>query len=253
MGFYTRDGLVHALSKYGVWGSLIDRGFAPRLEFGHLDRRRERLQVWDDERGDLLVELVCQFADLKPRAGAAVASDGSVWRMLAVEWLLMQNPRRPFVDPAARLPGQRHPGLGLGRSVMALLEVMAGRLDRDGLLAFPEHYHNGFFYDRRFAFVDPQRQGELKALERDLGGLTLAEASWAVDAGLVTDQETGAPYVWRGEEMVRAMRGVAESYFAASSYRQIVATVAAKRHYAVRRDALAVVMQKVAMETLQRE
>src|SRR5205814_9382773 len=128
--------------------------------------------------------------------------DGETLELIAIEWLLMQNPSAHFGEKRPRLPEQNYPGLGIGREVMALLKIMTERLEREGMLAFPEHYHNGVIYNHDFRFFSPEREGELIALKRDLHNLSLSEASWAVEEGLVIDERTQKPYKWRGEEMI---------------------------------------------------
>ena len=61
--------------------------------------------------------------------------------LLRIEWLLMQNPRARFTAQRPRLPGQKHPGLGLLADVIALLIVACDRLQLGGLLFVPAHYH----------------------------------------------------------------------------------------------------------------
>src|SRR5689334_1469499 len=46
----------------------------------------------------------------------------------------------------AQLPGQRHPGLGVGNNIHDLLVFLSKSKKRDGLLNVPEHFHNGYLY-----------------------------------------------------------------------------------------------------------
>src|SRR5262249_34611670 len=158
------------------------------------DQSRHLLKVTDGEDGPLLVELICRYAGLKVRRSRNGLSAGSIMELIAVEWLLLQNPRADFSRGKARLPGQEHPGLGIGREIMILLEIMNERLDREGLLVFPEYYHNGVLYNHGLKFFSPQMEGEMAALNRDLSPLNLSEASWAVEQGMVYDADTREIY-----------------------------------------------------------
>lgn len=109
--------------------------------------------------------------------------------VVVVEWLLMQNPRRVFTKDRPRLPGQRHPGTGLGRIIAQLLWLMCRRIGRDGLINIPERFHLDELYARAgWIAVDPEHerftQGVLAASE----GLSLAARAWAMERGFVTDE-----------------------------------------------------------------
>lgn len=196
LDYYSRKGLEEALKQYGVLDRIAALGFQPRTATRRLDSTAHLLRMTDAPSGAVLVELVARLETVK------LPPDGGSADVIAIDWLLMQNPRGAFSAERPRLPGQDHPGLGLGRVVIVLLAIMADRLEREGLLAFPEFYHLGLLYGERFRFRDPAREGELRALRRDLAGLDLATASWAVELGLVTDGRTGSPYRWQADVMV---------------------------------------------------
>lgn len=242
LDFYSRSGMELALREYGLWSRLEARGHQLELEFAregpwrHVFRLRDRGLPSDE---NLLVELCARFLTL-------VGHEGGVWpatldraEALAIEWLMMQNPRATFTPLRPPLPGQAYPGLGIGRDVMGLLEIMAERLGREALIAVPQHYHNGFLYDRRFRFVDPAREGELHALERDLAGLDLATASWAVELGLVDDLERGDVFRWRPEEMLRPLTPRLSTWFESEEWRNQRRAAFLARRFRVRSEGLA--------------
>ena len=65
-----------------------------------------------------------------------------------------------------------------------------------------DHDHNAHLYSRMMLSLEPEAQGFLEALGRDLAHLPLAAASEAVDRGLVLDAATGRPVRWEGSEQV---------------------------------------------------
>lgn len=202
LDYYSRRGLWNALEAYGLNDELRRRGLRPELALDLADADHHALRVTDGPGGPLLIELVASLADLRASRDLGPLAAGHALPVVAIEWLLMQDPRHDFTPERPALPGQDHPGLGLGRTVLALLELSCERLGRQGLLVFPEHYHNAVLYRSRFRFLDPAREGEQEALERDLGALGLAGASWALEEGRVVDEATGAPHPWRAEEMI---------------------------------------------------
>jgi hypothetical protein len=231
LNYYSKQGLIDALSRYGTFERLRNKGFDPHLSLHGLDSGRHILRVRDGVEGPLIIELVSRFVSLKVRNSFNRLAAGEVLELLAIEWLLLQNPRRQFDENKPRLPGQKFPGSGIGREIMTLLKIMTERLEREGMLAFPEHYHNGLLYDREFLYFSPEREGELKALERDLSGLTLGEASWAVEKRLVIEKQTGKPYRWRGEEMIWPASDRLKEYFNSGEYRETVDRIISERHY----------------------
>ena len=192
LGFYSEEGLEHALHRYGVLEQLKRFGFGPfRVVIADSEGLGDKMQVFgDDEKGTahLLFETLLEK---KRVAGAEV---------LYVHWLTLRNPRARFSPSRPPLPGQEVPGLGLAREAGVLLSRMAVRLGLAGVAYRPANYHTA--YQGRFAlhFVDPQRQGRFEALVRDLAKISLLAATTAVAAGRV--KMNASPYAWEADEMV---------------------------------------------------
>jgi hypothetical protein len=122
--------------------------------------------------------------------------------LLRIEWLLLQNPRLPFTVDRPRLPGQKYPGLGLLTDIIALLIVACDRLQLDGLLFVPSHFHTASQGRKHLRFVHPEHDGLIRALDKALAGLNLAEATNAVATQRVVDARTGKKFEWRPMPMV---------------------------------------------------
>jgi acetoin utilization deacetylase AcuC-like enzyme len=194
LGFYTAAGMEHALERFGILDQLARLGYAHfRIEFDHAGPG-ERVRVFGEAEGreHLLVETV-----LERRRVAG-------YPVLYVHWLSLRNPRAQFSDRRPRLPGQDVPGLGLAREAGEMLALMALRLGLTGVAYRPAHFHTAFPSRDHFAFADPVRQGRFEALVRDLGDLTLLDATRAVDEGRVLMD--GEPYAWEPDEMVFWLR-----------------------------------------------
>jgi hypothetical protein len=247
LNYYTRQGLSDALERYGTFERLQKRGFDPYLSFSRR-HPQSRIKVTDGKKGPTLIELVARFVSLKPRSTLNGINTGDTIELIAIEWLMMQNPKGFFDDKKRRLPGQQYPGLRIGREIMALLTIMTERLEREGLLAFPEHYHNGLLYDREFRYFSPEREGELRALQRDLKDLSLSEASWAVEEGLVIDSITRKPYKWRGEEMIWPFSKRLQDYFNSVEYTIKTDSVTAGKRYLFDPKKLEKLMNRVKSE-----
>lgn len=195
LGICSRQGLELTLERAGVLERLRQLGFAhPALTFDleHAGGETARITDGGPDGGDLL-------AELRLRIDRRSAPDLA---MLRIEWLLLQNPREIFLPARPRLPGQEHPGLGMLRDVIALLAVACERLQLDGVLWVPAHYHTAAQGRRTSRFLDPADEGLFRALERAVAGLPLPAAAFAVEQGRVVDDTTGAPYAWQPMRVV---------------------------------------------------
>lgn len=199
LGFYSAEGIEHAWSRYGLFDHLERLGFYDFRVAIDLTEGRDRLRLYGrhaPEAGELagkpkehmLIECVLERAVVDERP------------VLLVHWLTMQNPTIPFGDDVRPLPGQRHPGLGLGREAAEILRLMAQRLGLVGVAFQPSWYHMAHVAPGACQFVDPARQGRFEALKRDLADVPLADATRAVADGRVFFE--GEPYEWEPGDMV---------------------------------------------------
>lgn len=230
LGYFSRSGLVRLGLKFGVVDVLRKKGFKPVMQLPPAEAPQHLLRIYDRETTPehLLVEIAAHLE--QSQAKRELALPQREYRFLVIDWMLLQNPRETFSAHRPRLPGQTYPGLRIGEHIGDVLFLCAERLGQDGMLTFPNHYHNGVLYARRMQFANPQRQAELEALGRDLSSLSLAERSWAVELGCVLD-DAGKPYVWRGSEMIYPLTPVLVKHFKSPEYRARVDAAAARLHY----------------------
>lgn len=189
LGFYSAEGLEHALHRYGVLGELRRMGYGPFRAELHKEGVGQSARLVDAPSGQTLIEVVLERAEV---AGA---------RVLYVHWLTLRNPRAKFSPERPALPGQDVPGLGLAPEIEEMLLRMAARLGLEGLAFRPAAYHLAFAGRATLRFVDPARQGRFEALVDLLARMPLVEATRAVAEGRVLLD--GKPYAWEAEEMVK--------------------------------------------------
>ncbi|MFT7624572.1 MAG: acetoin utilization deacetylase AcuC-like enzyme [Myxococcota bacterium] len=190
LGYYTVHGVELGLEHFGISPHLRRLGYDPlEVELG-LATEGERCRVFGmaDGRRHLLVELVVEATE--------VAGE----RALFVNWLTLRHPATAFARGTPALPGQEVPGLGLARETAELLRRIAQRLNLRGVAIVPAWYHVAYAARHDMHFVDPQRQGRLQALVRDLAGVALQEATRAVAEDRVLLD--GEPYIWEAVPMV---------------------------------------------------
>ncbi len=190
LGFYTADGLEHALEAYGLLDHLRRLGYRRfRVRLGTASAGDSaQLYGFADGREHLLVDLVLSARPMGER------------QVLHVEWLSLRHPRARFSPHRPALPNQEVPGLGLSRDIGTMLVRAAARLGLGGVAFRPSSYHVAYASRTWLRFVDPVRQGRFEALLRDLGGLPLPEVTRAIAEGRV--HLCGEPYRWEPDEMI---------------------------------------------------
>ncbi len=223
LGRLDSTALRRELDDAGVLSALEARGYPdPEIRIDEHEGEH-RVVVAPCEGGESLIELRMAEGGL-PVNDPALRDQGiEVLSVLSVHWLSLQDPRDVFTAERPPLPGQRHPGLRLGRQLYLRVIGWAAAWGKDALLNYPEYFHNARFYAPPFSFLSPAEQGRFEALCRDLAALPVAEASGAVEAGRVVDDSTGEPVEWAPGEMIAPVTEPVRRYLAGAAYRDAAA------------------------------
>jgi hypothetical protein len=218
LGLWDEGAAERALEAGGVLAAIRARVGAPVRVRVDADEGLLRVHRADRPEGPdaLLVEVKARLERVPPERLRRLGFPAG--EVLAIDWILMQDPGSAFPARRGALPGQRHPGLGLGREAIGVFRRAAARLGAGAVLGIPRHYHAAAIYHILFAFADPLAEGRFQALARDLAGLPLAEAARAVEDGRVCDAASGEPLRWAGEEMVMPIAEPVRAYFADPRY-----------------------------------
>ena len=193
LGFYTAYGLELAFERYGFFDLLRKKGYPRhRVELNTRGGVGEAVTVrTDDARRLVLMELIVrEMREVPP------------YRLLSIEWLLLQDPLARATLERPLLPGQDHPGLGGTRVVMGMLAMAAERLRFDGLTFVPAHYHTAAQARATLRFLDPRDEALFVAIKEALGARTLSEATRLIAAGGLVNADTGEPFSWKPARMV---------------------------------------------------
>jgi hypothetical protein len=192
---YSVAGIRRVITEYGLEAKLAAQGLSDvEVSIEHEDAFRHRLLIHLRDPAAKVREVM----DLRVHlCTLGLPGDPTPFEIAAVEWLLMQNPRRSFTRERPRLPGQRFPGTGLGRDVGQLLVLLCKRIGRAGLVTVPEHFHLAELYARGgYAAVAEDDEHALFDLTEATAALTLGQRAWAIERGCVFDEDDEpVPYV----------------------------------------------------------
>jgi hypothetical protein len=235
LGHYTENDILSLLEKFGILAALKAKGFANLIiVIEPIDAFTQALKIFNEAaKGEnSLAEFRLREV---PFSHHCIAAE-TPWRMLAMEWVMLQNPQADFIAERPRLPGQRHPGLGVAKRVLQLLVHLAKQHHLAGVLNFPEFFHNAYLYLEHFYYCNPQLKGLVLALRRDLIELSLAELSWAIYLGCVIDANTGQTYEWQADALVLPLEEKMKKYFHDEDYEQAVYRTMAEARFVLNRE-----------------
>lgn len=219
LGYYARDGIEAAMEAYGIYDRLRARGYRTFEVVFDLQPFHHGLKVMAD--GLLVAD--CRLRRMRGAADPCIAAFQRNFMpdLLLVEWLALTDRRAEFGPERPRLPGQTHPGTGIGGEVFILLFICARRLGLHGLIDVPERFHNAVIYRRRMTFIDPVFEGRFERLLSLVNGAhTLSSVAWALEEGRVVDESTGAPVLWAPREQLLSIDSRVEAYFELPAWRR---------------------------------
>lgn len=216
LDFYSEQGLRLSLKRYGLVAKLRELGYEQiDLKYGVRDDGSHFLVVFEPPFRE--ENKIGEFIARKVRFEG-------VFPCLKIEWLCLQNPRQAFTPDKPRLPGQRYPGLGLGRDVLSMIMLMAIRLKYDALVNVADHFHNAYIYTNSFYFHNPADAGRLEALAGFMksSGLTLAQTAWALEQDRIYLSGETVPFHWEPAPQILPLRTALETRYQEKDYIQAV-------------------------------
>lgn len=217
LDYYSATGVEYALGRYGVLRKLRTKGFSNlRVEVDPKDPSHQVVRISGDKGGSThaLAEIVVRLRHLDLPEGL---EGGEPLRLLALEWMQLQDPTRDFTLERPALPGQDHPGLGLAYDVQELLIQACHRLGLDGLVSHPSRFHIAILCGPQYRFLDPTVEGRYRALQPRVAHLALDEASRAIEGGTIAWPD-GVAVTWDAKELVLPISPRLQDYFTSDTY-----------------------------------
>jgi hypothetical protein len=224
LGRYTLKEVMAVLAKKSFFREAKKRNLWPikyRLDSSEYPVQR-LLIYWQEEHPDkVIVDLKIREGDVKFLAPEKHGYPLPSQRCLLFEWLTLQNPRLSFDDKHLPLPGQTRPGLSLSKKILEVFLYLSKLIQIDGLVAFPAYFHNALLFSRYFYFVNPIREGEVKAIRKQFNHVPFRQLAWAVYLGCLI-KASGQVYEWNAEEQVFPLSDELKGYIDSKLYKEIV-------------------------------
>lgn len=239
LGKYTITEVEAALGKRNFYREAQKRDLFPLVfdlsatETPSL--QRFRIYHRSKQADHLIVDLKIKEGRFRPKSPTDIPFSFDPFQFLFLEWLTLQNPKLSFQSGYAPLPGQNKPGLGLGRKVLEQFVYLARLNGNSGLLAFPAYFHNAILFSRRFFFLNPEKEAEVRAISRMFREIGFKKLAWIIHLDALYRAD-GTIYTWEAEEQICPLHPVLKKYFASPSYRGTVKRLVAQSAFTVRWD-----------------
>ncbi len=223
LGRYDETDLLRMFTEAGAIAAVERRGFSQvAFELDGSGGALVHARLLASKHGERYALLDACLTELHLEPGHPAAPGFAVdvpVELIVVYWLREQDPTVEFDALHSRLPLQEHPGLGVLRRAFRVAVRIARELGKDGIAALPKFFHDAaiFYRSRLFLFLDPREQGRLEALLRDLGGLSLADATLAFLGDAVRDCD-GAVVRWQPTLQVLPLSAALTDAFHSPAY-----------------------------------
>ena len=225
LGRFTLGEVLSVLGKKSFFREARKRGLWPlAFELDSSAGPLQRLKIFLREKTpeNLIVDLKIREGRFTPPGPPIPHFPKRELKALFLEWLTLQNPVEAFTETRGALPGQQHPGLGIGKKVVDVFVYLAKLLRMDCILAFPAYYHNAVLFSRFFHFLRPGKEAEVQAIRRTFGRLPVRQLAWAVHLNCLKCGGAEAAYEWTADVQVFPLARDLRDYFGSKHYREAV-------------------------------
>ena len=235
LGKYSLNEVLAVLTKRSFLKDARKRKLWPlAFDLDSSEFPLQRFQIFYKEKSpeNLIVDLKIKEGIFQPKKELDISSFLKQCKFLILDWLTLQNPLQNFTLERPALPGQKYPGLSLGKKVMDVFIYLA-RLNRnDGILAFPAYLHNALLFLRYFNFLNPDKEAEVIAIKNSFPEVTFKQLAWIVHLGCLRSKDNKI-YEWEAEEQVYPMKKTLRDYFDSKEYRKRVKEAEKDYHFSI--------------------
>jgi hypothetical protein len=224
LGRYSIPEAIAVLGKRNFLKEARKRNLWPlAFDLDSSDYPVQRFQIFLEERKpeNRIVDLKIREGRLAHKEYLHLEPAFYKYDFLIFEWLCLQNPLLGFSEKRPPLPGQEYPGLALGKKVVDLFVYLARLTRKDGLLAFPAYFHNALLFSRYFRFLNPEKFGEVLAVEKAFPRVPFKQLAWIVYLNCLR-YNGDKVYEWKAEEQVYPINKTLKAYFDSRNYKNRV-------------------------------
>jgi hypothetical protein len=221
LGRYSMTEVLAVLGKRNFFKEAEKRGLWPlAFDLDSSNYPVQRFRIFHEQKkpDKVIVDLKIREGHLIPKDYLHLEPSFFRYTFLIFEWLTIQDPLLNFSEKRPPLPGQEHPGLGMGKKVVDIFSYLARLSRKDGLLAFPAYFHNALLFSRFFNFLNPEKAAEIQAIKSAFPSIPFKHMAWIVYLNCLR-QADGKAYEWRAEEQVHALDKGLRAYFDSRPYR----------------------------------
>ncbi len=223
---YTLKEMFLFIEKLGLVKKANKLGFKElKIDLESSDVALQRLTIYDKfkNKDHLIVDLLIKIENFAPTDEMKSFFGEQRLKFLTIEWLTLQNPKANFTEKRKKLPGQKHPGLGIKRELYLLFRTLARDLDVDGIQAKPQFFHNAMMYRERFKFLHPEKEGEFRAVyEKFIEELGFVNLAWAVYENCIRYGLFSKTYMWKCDSQIFPIKRRILEYFESANYKKKV-------------------------------
>ncbi len=237
LGVFSKNGIVKILEVFGFLKFLKDKGLSDiDIEIDTSDPHTHRLYVYSGTPcpKNNICELVLKQGPLHIKEGILHSFPNRNPNLLQIEWLLLQNPKENFTVTRPPLPGQSHPGLGLGDRLTELFIIMTRRLRLEGMINKPNFFHTAFMFTKDFVFTNPNNQAILHAMSRDLlSKHSFYTVAWATYFKCILNTNDKTQFSWKPDYLILPLTKDLIKYFRSNEYQYKVQDLTKKYHFCI--------------------
>jgi len=235
LGKYSLNEVLAVLSKRSFLKDARKRKLWPlAFELDSSEFPLQRFQIFYKEKKpeNLIVDLKIKEGTFQPKKDLTVSAFLKEFRFLILDWLTLQNPLLNFTPEKPPLPGQKYPGLSLGKKVMDTFVYLARLSRNDGILAYPAYFHNALLFSRHFNFLNPDKEAEVIAIKKSFPDVTFKQLAWIVHLGCLKSKDDKI-YEWEAEEQVYPLNKKLKDYLDSRDYKTRVKEAQKNYHFQI--------------------
>jgi hypothetical protein len=174
----------------------------------------------------VLVHMRLKFSDF------SMKSKNNSYKMVYIDWLLTQNIKfKPGTYNKPLFFGQEYPGLAIFVEITEFIRLLTKRIGAHGVFNIPEYFHDAVLFRNNFRFIDPEKEGQFRALLKLSHRNRVRELSNAIHNNKLVWSDSGEIFEWFYGEMLTAIDPYLERTVFNEDYEKKMEQAKEKSHF----------------------